>query len=109
MFYFRSFGANPVAPEVIEIGIGASSASVLTSFRANNTYPYVRRGVSHDLTVSRDGQEVYVVISNSNTLILKRFHVRAPSGAENLFQFFSGTLFIIMASLSATGGRVLLQ
>lgn len=94
-----SAGEAPVAPEVIEIGVGRTNATVISSFRTNNTDPYIRRGLAHDLTVSRDGGEVYVVISNSTTLIVKRFQMKVESSAGNKVQFISCSVLILLTSL----------
>lgn len=89
----NGFGATPGT--ILEIAVGESSAYVMSRFPSNQSDPFVRRGPLHDLTCSRDGSEIYVVTSNSGTLLVKRFQLEVSpvSGSSRLFPFS----FIIMA------------
>lgn len=100
-------GNNPVPPTILEISVGHTNATVLNTFPTNMTYPYVRTGSAHDITASADGRQVYVCISNSQSLIVKRFNMVIESGALNSFQFISSILLLV-ASLMATGYGLLL-
>lgn len=98
LVYAVDTGSNTVAPRVLEIAVDWSNATVISDFLTNNTNPYVRRGSSHDLAVSRDGKEVYVVISNTNIHIVKRFRMEVQSGANGnrLLSFL--TVFVMAFS-----------
>lgn len=99
--YVSDFGSATVPPRVHEVAIGWSNASVISSFSINASYPFVRRGSAHDLTVSKNGREVYVVSPNSNTLIVKRFQMKIESSANRNF-YVSGMIMFVMAYLSTT-------
>lgn len=96
--YAGENGAGARPGFVVEIAVGESDAYVMSRFTANQSDPFVRRGPLHDLTVTRDGSAVYVVTSNSQTLLVKRFQMEVTSGST-VFRIFSGMLFVIMAGI----------
>lgn len=99
--YASDFGSATVAPQVLEIGVGWSNASVLSGFSTNSSYPFVRRGSAHDLTVSKNGEEVYVVFPNSNSLVVKRFRLKVESSATGNVSI-SCMFVLIMTYLSTS-------
>lgn len=99
--YAVDIGTQTVAPLVVEIGVGWTQPSIISRFSTNISEPFTRRGAAHDIAVSKDGEEVYVVVSNSSSLIIKRFLMKVHSSAtRNLC--VSTTIMFIMACLSTT-------
>ncbi len=91
-------GSATVPPIVIETAVGEDQPTILSRFFTNLTDPYVRRGAAHDIAVSKDGKELYVVTSNSNSFILKRFLMQVPSSATRSVYHVS-SLFILSVTI----------
>lgn len=80
-----------VSPQVFEIGVGGSNATVLSSFETSPGDFFTPSEAPHDIAVSRDGMEVYVVLAGS-TLILRRYQLITNSGVANNLQL-SGVVY----------------
>lgn len=88
------------SPQIFEIAVGASNATVLSSFDTSPGDLFTPLELPHDLALSEDGSDVYVVIAGS-TLVLRRFRLNTESGAGSNWQR-CGIFFFVFASLSAT-------
>lgn len=97
IIYASDQGSASVSPRVVEIGVGWSNAAVLSRFSTNSSNPFVRRGSAHDLTVSKSGEEVYVVVPNSTTLVVKRFQMRVVESSATRNFYASYTFVLITA------------
>ncbi|XP_037050193.1 peptidyl-glycine alpha-amidating monooxygenase B-like [Bradysia coprophila] len=99
--YAVDLGTFAIPPVVIEIGVGWSEPSIISQFSTNISDPFLRRGAAHDIAVSKNGEEVYVVVSNSSSLIIKRFQMKVESSATRSVLMSSLFMFIMTYLSSA--------